>query len=135
MANNASDKDKIRDFFAMMMGAYAAMPEVEKNSLLEWEKNHLDGTTGTSDWPGWEKYIGKRPAASARVEPKPKAYIPPELRWKVWERDNFTCLHCGSRQNLSVDHIYPESTGGGLELNNLQTLCKTCNSKKGKKVQ
>ena len=59
-----------------------------------------------------------------------KVHIPSELRWTVWERDNFTCK-CGSRKFLSVDHIIPESQGGTLELDNLRTLCRSCNSKKG----
>lgn len=60
-----------------------------------------------------------------------KAIIPPDVRWAVWERDNFTCKACGTRQNLSIDHIKPESKGGTTELDNLQTLCKPCNSRKG----
>lgn len=63
--------------------------------------------------------------------PSKKARIPADTRWGVWERDNFTCQHCGCRRNLAVDHIHPESRGGGLELANLQTLCRSCNSKKG----
>jgi 5-methylcytosine-specific restriction endonuclease McrA len=59
-----------------------------------------------------------------------KAYIPKGLRWKVWERDNFTCKKCGKRQDLSIDHIIPESKGGGMEEDNLQTLCFSCNAKK-----
>jgi len=62
---------------------------------------------------------------------KKKQYIPPDIRWQVWERDNFTCKHCGTRRHLSIDHIYPEFLGGHLELSNLQTLCRSCNSKKG----
>ena len=60
-----------------------------------------------------------------------KTPIPPEIRWRVWERDNFTCLHCKSRKHLSVDHIIAESKGGLMVLDNLQTLCRRCNSKKG----
>jgi 5-methylcytosine-specific restriction protein A len=61
----------------------------------------------------------------------PKTPIPPELRWRVWERDNFTCQNCGSRKHLAVDHILAESKGGMMVLSNLQTLCGRCNSKKG----
>lgn len=63
-----------------------------------------------------------------------KAAIPDALRWEVWERDNFTCQHCGSRKYLSVDHIIPESRGGTLEIENLQTLCRKCNSSKGARL-
>lgn len=60
-----------------------------------------------------------------------KAIIPPDIRWEVWERDNFTCRHCGVRRHLSVDHIIAESKGGPMTLDNLQTLCRSCNSRKG----
>ncbi len=59
-----------------------------------------------------------------------KSRVPVPLRWAVWERDDFTCLRCHERQYLTVDHIIPESKGGKTELNNLQTLCKSCNSRK-----
>ena len=57
--------------------------------------------------------------------------ISDQVRWEVWERDNFTCVHCGSRRDLSIDHIYPQSKGGKATLENCQTLCRKCNSKKG----
>lgn len=60
-----------------------------------------------------------------------KVPIPDDLRWESWERDNFTCRHCGARRFLSVDHIVPESRGGTLDPSNLQTLCRSCNSRKG----
>lgn len=66
----------------------------------------------------------------SKVKPK-KQPIPVELRWLVWDRDNFTCLMCGSRKHLSIDHIIAESKGGPSTLENFQTLCRSCNSKKG----
>lgn len=63
-----------------------------------------------------------------------KVPITHSLKWKVWKRDNFTCLDCGTQDNLSVDHIIPESFGGTLELKNLQTLCKVCNSRKSNRL-
>lgn len=68
------------------------------------------------------------PAPSERNK---KARIPPSLRWDVFKRDDFRCCDCGSRDNLRADHIVPESQGGPTELTNLQTLCATCNSRKG----
>ena len=64
-----------------------------------------------------------------------KTTIPASLRWQVWERDHFRCLHCGSRRYLAIDHIIPESAGGKTEESNLQTLCSSCNSSKGNRLQ
>ena len=60
-----------------------------------------------------------------------KEDIPSDLRWAIWDRDNFTCQNCGSRHNLTIDHVYPESKGGKISMENGQTLCKSCNSRKG----
>jgi hypothetical protein len=46
-------------------------------------------------------------------------------------RQHRACVHCGSDEQLSVDHIHPQSRGGGPEMANLQVLCKRCNSSKG----
>ncbi len=60
-----------------------------------------------------------------------KARISMSIRKQVFERDAYRCKHCGTWKDLTVDHIIPESKGGALDLDNLQTLCRSCNSKKG----
>lgn len=123
---------EIYNWYATMMGAFAAMPEKQRLSLLQWEQQYLDESiVDTSGWPGWKQYLGERPAQGTPRSKQKKKRIPPEIRWAVWERDNFICQHCGARQYLSIDHIVPESRGGTLALDNLQTLCKSCNSSKG----
>lgn len=74
------------------------------------------------DWLPWE-----RPARTGRSKPK----IPQPLRWEVFKRDGYTCGECGSREDLTCDHIEAESKGGPTTLENLRTLCRSCNSKKG----
>ena len=55
------------------------------------------------------------------------------LRFKVMQRDNFTCQHCGASPakdpsvELHLDHIVPWSKGGETTYENLQTLCSKCN--------
>ena len=50
---------------------------------------------------------------------------------QIFERDGYRCLSCGTEAQLTVDHIVPVARGGGHELSNLQTLCRSCNSRKG----
>jgi len=60
-----------------------------------------------------------------------RAPIPPEVRQHVYARDSYRCVACGSPDRLSLDHIIPWSAGGPDTEDNLQTLCRPCNSSKG----
>lgn len=51
-------------------------------------------------------------------------------RQKIFERDGFKCKKCGSTADLTLDHIKPKSDGGTDSMDNLQTLCGTCNINK-----
>ena len=51
----------------------------------------------------------------------------------VMRRDGHTCVYCGAskRQDLTIDHVIPQSKGGKNTWNNLVTACFKCNNKKG----
>lgn len=113
----------------IITGVYAALPPHERAALEQWERENLDGrTVASSDWPGWDKYIGPAPTPEPRYE---KADIPNNLRRAVFARDGYACLHCGATETLCADHIVPEVKGGPTTLENLQTLCNRCNARKG----
>lgn len=77
----------------------------------------------------------------------------PDLRNKVFQRDNYTCVKCGAKptkeyksfssgkievypdcEKLIGDHIIPISLGGEQwDPSNVQTLCIQCNKIKTKK--
>lgn len=59
-----------------------------------------------------------------------------EERENIIRRDGSQCLCCGenNRSILQVDHIIPRNRGGSNDKDNLQTLCKYCNSQKGTQV-
>ena len=52
------------------------------------------------------------------------------LRWRVLNRDNFTCQYCGQfapNVILHVDHIKSVEDGGTDDDSNLITSCSACN--------
>jgi len=54
----------------------------------------------------------------------------PSERFRIFQRDNFTCQYCGRRApdvQLHVDHAQPQSNGGSDESSNLLTACQDCN--------
>lgn len=63
-----------------------------------------------------------------------RPYIPVALRTFVYDRDGWRCQECGTTEDLSLDHIYPWSLGGPDTEENLRTLCRSCNSRKGARV-
>lgn len=63
-----------------------------------------------------------------------RAKMTDAIRVDVFRRDGYTCRFCGARPPavvLHVDHIVPVSRGGLTEMDNLQTLCASCNLGKG----
>lgn len=58
------------------------------------------------------------------------------LRFKIFQRDSFTCNYCGSKPPmvvLEVDHIIPVVKGGDNMEENLITSCFDCNRGKSTK--
>lgn len=52
----------------------------------------------------------------------------------IGRRDGFHCGACSTTRNLQIDHVKPVSIGGLSDIENLQLLCGSCNSKKGDKT-
>jgi 5-methylcytosine-specific restriction endonuclease McrA len=52
-------------------------------------------------------------------------------RRAVFARDDWTCQYCGSRSNLTVDHVVPRSKGGPSSWENIVASCAPCNRRKG----
>ena len=64
-----------------------------------------------------------------------KAQFP--TKKNIWERDKYTCVYTGkklSKEELSVDHVYPKSKGGQDTWENLVTCDKQLNSDKSNKL-
>jgi len=76
------------------------------------------------------------PLQEPPCDPKPyrRRKISGTVRNVVMERDQYRCVSCGSWEGLSLDHIHPLSKGGSDDPDNLQTMCRSCNSAKGARV-
>lgn len=49
----------------------------------------------------------------------------------------YTCVRCGKKLrkgDVDIDHILPQSMGGGHSADNLQCMCRHCNRSKGNKM-
>ena len=65
------------------------------------------------------------------IKPTKRKPIPKAVRDAVLKRDNYCCVKCGSTKNLEVDHKVSLANGGTDHIDNLQTLCRDCNRRKG----
>lgn len=52
-------------------------------------------------------------------------------RSNIFKRDGGKCQYCGTKKDLTLDHVIPRSKGGKSTWTNLVTACKKCNSRKG----
>src|SRR5437588_3017526 len=52
-------------------------------------------------------------------------------RRAVFARDDWTCQYCGSRSNLTVDHVVPRSKGGPSSWDNIVAWCARCSARRG----
>jgi 5-methylcytosine-specific restriction endonuclease McrA len=65
-----------------------------------------------------------------------KHYIQPTkhpafTRFNVFLRDKFECQYCGSKDDLTFDHLIPRRLGGATTWQNVVTACSPCNLRKG----
>jgi len=67
-----------------------------------------------------------------------KDYVKPQkrvafTRFNLFLRDEFCCQYCGSRGDLTFDHVVPRASGGITSWENVVAACSPCNLKKGSK--
>lgn len=68
-----------------------------------------------------------------------KDYVRPQkrvafTRFNLFLRDEFCCQYCGSKGDLTFDHVLPRSRGGITSWDNVVAACSPCNLRKGSKT-
>ena len=61
-----------------------------------------------------------------------------EVRLRALARDGYVCHYCGAEnKDMTIDHIIPISVAPELaiDIENMVTACKPCNSSKGSRSQ
>ena len=122
--------------------AYRLLKQLEEAGVIELSHTagNVDLVRLTDKGSAWNPY---RRGFASPLQPSPpkarrrsaKKRIPSHLRQQVFARDGRACLRCGCSElsRLRADHVLPESKGGLATLENLQTLCMSCNTWKGVK--
>ena len=77
---------------------------------------------------------GGDPAGRATCSVPRDAHRRKITRRAVFARDSWTCQYCGSRSNLTVDHVIPRSKGGSSSWENIVASCAPCNRRKGDRL-
>lgn len=68
-----------------------------------------------------------------------KDYVKPTkstafTRFNLFLRDEFTCQYCGSKGDMTFDHVVPRARGGRTIWENVVAACGPCNLSKGSKM-
>ena len=107
-------------------------------SLWSWQDSiksaFLDRVTIVSSYdrvvssPSFSMYLPSVIALKSYIRPQSN---PNFTRFNVFLRDKFSCQYCGSKNELTFDHLLPRSKGGKTNWDNVVTACSNCNVLKG----
>lgn len=110
--------------------------QVKRNSKAHYRKNLEQCKLYAKTY--WRLYPEKTKVSHHRRRSR-KLHASGSFTSKEWlallEKHNHICLCCKRNDvALTIDHIVPLFHGGTNSIENLQPLCKSCNSKKGTKI-
>jgi 5-methylcytosine-specific restriction endonuclease McrA len=71
------------------------------------------------------------PSVVALKDYVPQNRSPAFTRFNLFLRDGFSCVYCGSPNELTFDHLIPRRLGGKTSWTNIVAACSSCNLKKG----
>jgi 5-methylcytosine-specific restriction endonuclease McrA len=111
---------------------------------IPWNKGKKIPQMSGDKHPMWKGGISKTKEYKSYYRRKNKMMrkqVPGSHTFYEWEilkaRYNWTCLCCKKSEpeiTLTVDHIIPATKGGSNNIENIQPLCQSCNSKKSVKI-
>ena len=130
---NKADKKK-RHFCSM-----ECYSKYRKEIMLPNEQNNWKG--GITPYEAHKRWVKKNPERMAHLKARRyarKRNAEGSHSFEEWQelcrKFKWKCAICGKRKKLTKDHIFPLSLGGTDYISNIQPLCRSCNSRKWKKL-
>jgi 5-methylcytosine-specific restriction endonuclease McrA len=101
----------------------------DKAHLVEISERSVRSPSLALPEPSVIRLRGRAPVARQRVLPLSRS--------AVLARDAYTCQYCGltlPAGRLTIDHVLPQSRGGGWSWTNLVAACPACNAAKANRT-
>lgn len=113
---------------------YSANPEKANARSREWARNNREKMNAY-----YRKYAVEKPHIIRKKRLKRRIRTSDNGVFEVTKRDirsllNRECVFCGSRSEITLDHVLPIARGGRHSVGNLMPLCLSCNASKQDKT-
>ena len=107
--------------------AYERNPEKYKEQTREWYRKNKEKVAART-----QSYEGrlKRRLVQARRNARMNGVVTVEQWMAVLEKFDHSCVYCGSKESLTIDHLVPVSKGGLHRIDNIVPACRSCNTAK-----
>jgi 5-methylcytosine-specific restriction endonuclease McrA len=85
------------------------------------------------------RYLKKNPEKNRAKSHRRRSRVRNNGEWVILDREyrrlyRSACVACGSRENITADHVIPIILGGSHSIGNLQPMCMSCNTSKGSRL-
>ena len=104
----------------------------EKRAMKEWQKQDFERLMASIH----EHDLRRINQSHSIQEVRAELAADRSIAWRIFTRDGYRCVKCDAdgtdtRNDLTIEHRIPVSAGGTNAEWNLETLCRSCNSRKG----
>lgn len=113
--------------------------EYRRDKMQPHEQNSWRG--GVTPYEAHKRWVAKNPERMAHLKARRYARernAAGSHTFEQWAelktRNENRCAYCGEQKPLTKDHIVPLSEGGSDYIENIQPLCRNCNSRKWKHI-
>ncbi len=116
---------------------YCSIKCYAKDRKENWTREQQPNYTGSTPYEAHRKYVKANPERIKHLKARRyarKKNAEGSHTYQEWRdlkiKNDYRCAECRERKILTKDHIIPLSKGGTDYIDNIQPLCRNCNSKK-----